>query len=151
MTKQNCIFKLLADFYHVSTDYLLGRIEEKTLDNHYICNYTGLSEQAIESLLNNKYDVSLLSSLLETSIFWKAINTMKEMRGDKKLVEKSLSMISESKSEEDRKKAFDVFLTTFPYLSDCKFRLQNSLVESSEAVIPTKDLIDTCYEIYSAI
>lgn len=42
----------LADFYEVSADYLLGRVDIKTpeTDVRAICEYTGLSESAVENL-----------------------------------------------------------------------------------------------------
>lgn len=48
--------KLIADFFHVSTDYLLGRTNTKTqnADLRAICDYTGLSEAAVSELHNSK-------------------------------------------------------------------------------------------------
>ena len=42
----------IADFFHVSTDYLLGRTNTKTqnADLRAICDYTGLNEEAITVL-----------------------------------------------------------------------------------------------------
>lgn len=42
----------LADYYNVSTDYLLGLTAASTTDKdvQYICDYTGLSEDAIDTL-----------------------------------------------------------------------------------------------------
>lgn len=44
--------KLIADFFHVSTDYLLGLSKNKTTDIEIqkICSYTGLSDEAVEAL-----------------------------------------------------------------------------------------------------
>lgn len=38
---------IIADYYGVSTDYLLGRTENRTTDNNIrsICEYTGLTEE----------------------------------------------------------------------------------------------------------
>lgn len=46
----------IADFFHVSTDYLLGRTNAKTqnADLRAICDYTGLSEAAVSELHNSK-------------------------------------------------------------------------------------------------
>jgi transcriptional regulator with XRE-family HTH domain len=41
---------MLADFYNVSADYILGRINYKTHENTDIYELTGLSEKAIEVL-----------------------------------------------------------------------------------------------------
>ena len=43
-------FMKLCDFFGCSSDYLLYRIEEKNHDLKYICDYTGLSEEAVEAL-----------------------------------------------------------------------------------------------------
>lgn len=46
----------IADFFNVSTDYLLGRTEIKSTDTtmQAVCNYTGLNEEVIQLLLENK-------------------------------------------------------------------------------------------------
>ncbi len=44
----------LSQVYNVSTDHLLGLIEEKNRDNTFICDITGLSEKAIE-LVKEEY------------------------------------------------------------------------------------------------
>jgi hypothetical protein len=41
----------LADYYGVSIEYILGIEKEKTHGIHYICNETGLSENAVDNLL----------------------------------------------------------------------------------------------------
>lgn len=48
---------LIADYFRISTDYLFGRTEEKTLDMEKIaaCRYTGLSESTID-LLRQSHD-----------------------------------------------------------------------------------------------
>jgi len=62
---------LIAEFFHVSTDYLLGRVDVSTTDTtlRQICERTGLSEKAINQLLkiNSDYkDASyILNQLLE--------------------------------------------------------------------------------------
>lgn len=46
------ILAKLADYYDVSTDYLLGRTTAKTTDKNlqFVCNYLGLTEKAVEML-----------------------------------------------------------------------------------------------------
>lgn len=43
---------MLADFYNVSLDYLVGRTDAPTTDRDLraVCDYTGLSDRAIEKL-----------------------------------------------------------------------------------------------------
>lgn len=42
----------LADFFGVSVDYLLCRIDEKNHDLKFVCEYTGLSEESVLVLRN---------------------------------------------------------------------------------------------------
>lgn len=46
-----------ADFYGVSTDYLLGRTDTPTsnMEQRAVCEYTGLSEQTVDQLHLNAY------------------------------------------------------------------------------------------------
>lgn len=46
----------IADYYCVSTDYLLGRTDVKSTDTNIkqICEYTGLSEAAVNYLIKSK-------------------------------------------------------------------------------------------------
>lgn len=46
----------IADFFNVSTDFLLGRTKAHTQNTEIraICDYTGLSEEAVSELHNNK-------------------------------------------------------------------------------------------------
>ena len=44
----------LADAFGVNLDYLFGTIEEKTHDLQFVCDYTGLSGEAIENLRSEK-------------------------------------------------------------------------------------------------
>ena len=45
----------IADYYGVSADYLLGRTNAETTDKdlRFVCEYTGLSENAIMTLRNS--------------------------------------------------------------------------------------------------
>ena len=58
----------LADFYGVSVDYLLGRTDTRSPDADIkaVCEFTGLSEQAVTSLkAYSKQSVSFISEFLE--------------------------------------------------------------------------------------
>lgn len=62
----------LADFFNVSVDYLLGRTGPKTTDPdlRFVCEYTGLSEKAINNInkLSPRY-TELLSDLIASASF----------------------------------------------------------------------------------
>jgi transcriptional regulator with XRE-family HTH domain len=76
--------KKLADHFNVSTDYLLGRTNVKTvdIDIQAIHEKTGLSDKAIEKLINCNKDLddlkvseaNVLSELLETEKFFEILN-----------------------------------------------------------------------------
>ena len=62
----------LADFFNVSTDYLLGRTPEKTqsAELRAVCEYTGLSEQAIDIIKNSSLNrQALLSEIISAPHF----------------------------------------------------------------------------------
>ncbi len=44
----------MAQFFGVTTDYLLGLESERSHDLHFICYYTGLSEEAIKNISQKK-------------------------------------------------------------------------------------------------
>ena len=44
----------MAQFFGVTTDYLLGMESEQSHDLHFICYYTGLSEEAIKNISEKK-------------------------------------------------------------------------------------------------
>lgn len=56
---------MLADYFDVSTDYLLGRTDVKTTDTTVkeICAYTGLCEEAIKVLKYFENDVEFIDTL----------------------------------------------------------------------------------------
>ena len=61
----------IADFFSVSTDYLMGRTDKATLEESIqtTCKTTGLTEQAVLSILNanNSYGMTyILNHILET-------------------------------------------------------------------------------------
>lgn len=77
----------IADFYKVSTDYLLGRTETKTTEEDIAVavKTTGLSENAIEKLKGNgtagaMEKQSELSRLIENRIFWDMIGQIRAYR-----------------------------------------------------------------------
>lgn len=64
----------IADFYSVSTDYLLGRTDCRTpnTDIQAMCQYTGLTESALEylhSLISSPDDLGAISAILEDETF----------------------------------------------------------------------------------
>lgn len=64
----------IADFFNVSTDYLLGRSDVQSTDTDVkmICEYTGLSEYAVDVLhFFNEHDMicKTINTLLESQIY----------------------------------------------------------------------------------
>lgn len=73
----------IADYYNVTTDYLLGRTEAPSSDPDIrtACDYTGLSPRAVDILhtLSNSPSytrdlrISFIDHILESDIFWSRI------------------------------------------------------------------------------
>ncbi len=64
---------VIAEFFSVSTDYLLTDTNIKTV-NHGLraaCEYTGLSEEAVERFHNNTLFSSVISHIVSSSAFLK--------------------------------------------------------------------------------
>lgn len=61
----------IADAYNVSTDYLLGRTPNKTTNPELqaVCEYTGLSERAVNNLRKAQGKFDFLSDLFLTAEF----------------------------------------------------------------------------------
>lgn len=63
----------IADFYGVSTDYLLGRTTVKASDivKREMCEYSGLAESALDFLhsLQNSPDLRVINAILEDKTF----------------------------------------------------------------------------------
>lgn len=59
----------IADYFNVSTDYLLGRTDVKTTDTTVkeICAYTGLSEKVVKAMHKNPHAFAgeITSSILK--------------------------------------------------------------------------------------
>ena len=60
----------IADYYNVSADYLLGRTNAETTDKdlRFVCEYTGLNENAIMTLRNSECTWDNLTILHDSSI-----------------------------------------------------------------------------------
>lgn len=73
----------IADYYNVTTDYLLGRTSDPSIDSdsRSVCDYTGLSPEAVNILhsLNNSPSytrdlrISFINHILESDILWNRI------------------------------------------------------------------------------
>lgn len=68
----------IADCLGCDIDYLTGRLEERTHDIHFVHEYTGLSEPAIEKIICKEANHSiskLLSRMIESNRFENLITT----------------------------------------------------------------------------
>lgn len=78
----NCLNKI-ADYFQVTSDYLLGRTSDPSidLDSRSVCDYTSLSPKAVDILhtLSNSPSytrdlrISFINHILESDIFWNRI------------------------------------------------------------------------------
>lgn len=88
---------ILADYFDVSTDYLLGRTDIKTTDTTVkdICAYTGLSEEAINEILfvkEVKKDpecMELLSDVIASEDFYNVLDCIYKFYESLYLIEPS--------------------------------------------------------------
>jgi len=78
--------KKLADHFNVSTDFLLGRNDVKTvdIDIQAIHEKTGLSDKSIEALMHeNQYNGTyILNQLLESNDFWALLSYINILKFD---------------------------------------------------------------------
>ena len=83
----NCLNKI-ANYFNVSTDYLLGRTEAPTIDAtpRAVCDYTGLSQDVVDrlhqELLSNDstWNIGRLDSLLSSNTFWEIIGILQSLK-----------------------------------------------------------------------
>ncbi|MBS7398061.1 MAG: helix-turn-helix transcriptional regulator [Ruminiclostridium sp.] len=121
----------LADYFNVSTDYLLCRTDIKTADTTVqdICEYTGLSEKALKNVVNmrkveilaneplrpddweqfkaqkDKSRLLILNKLLENRKLLRLLDDIKDLYGDGKPTDAKIAEIRSNK--EKRKKFID--------------------------------------------
>ena len=71
----------LADFYNVSVDYLLGRVECKSmdLDLQTVCSKTGLTQQAYENLRASADKQYIINLLLNNNSFFRTAKAFREI------------------------------------------------------------------------
>lgn len=86
----------IADFFNVSTDYLLGITgnPSKNPDITNACNVTGLDEEAIKSLIsrsqNGKHKLNNLNKLLINYHFFEALDVLEKYNVTNRIIEKRL-------------------------------------------------------------
>lgn len=78
-------FIALSKYFGVSADYLMCIRHERTLDKYTlaVCDYTGLSEEAVKNLHETEYSLLNISKflnylILRPELFWK-INDLKDL------------------------------------------------------------------------
>lgn len=100
----------IADFYKVSTDYLLGRTETKTTEEDIAVavKTTGLSEQAVNSLgafqkdvAKSMFDIPELNRLLVSAEFWKMVNRLAVYRHECNVVNNRPKIYAAAKEQND--------------------------------------------------
>lgn len=112
--------KAFADFYGVSTDYLLGEIDRTTLDNEDIYNKTGLSDLAIERLKNaqsqikcNVPDYHLELKLSALNFLIDKMNSSEFLDNLCKYLFASLTVVADTKPDEKIHVSLDPKKDTF--------------------------------------
>lgn len=87
---------ILADHYNTTVDYLIGRTETKTVeeDIQMVCNYTGLSEDAIKRLHNcNEDTIKVLSYLIAPKSKYRYLNDLESVSADLKIYQSTYLQI----------------------------------------------------------
>lgn len=102
----------IARYYGVSTDYLLGNSPNPTTDEKLqgVCKYTGLSEKAVENLIENKNstDIRYINFLLEYGFARGFFNEFSlYVNSDKITLPKNNNELSEILFDSDDKKLGD--------------------------------------------
>ena len=102
----------IARYYGVSTDYLLGNSPNPTTDEKLqgVCKYTGLSEKAVENLIENKNstDIRYINFLLEYGFVRGFFNEFSlYVNSDKITLPKNNNELSEILFDSDDKKLGD--------------------------------------------
>jgi hypothetical protein len=103
---------MIARYYGVSTDYLLGNTPNATTDEKLqgVCKYTGLSEKAVENLTENKNstDIRYINFLLEYGFVRGFFNEFSlYVNSDKITLPKNNNELSEILFDSDDKKLGD--------------------------------------------
>jgi len=68
----------MADYFEVTTEYLLGRSPYKTSENDAIGKELKLSDGAIQTLKNATFDVNTVSEIIESEYFAKMIELISD-------------------------------------------------------------------------
>lgn len=87
----------LADFFNVSVDYILGITDNPTTDKtlDFICNYTGLSQSAVNTLRQlNTTKCKTISQIIESAEFLDIVNIIISAQYNKNLLNPSGDVIA---------------------------------------------------------
>lgn len=111
--------RCLADFYQVSTDYLLGIVSEPSRDGDMqaTCEFTGLSNNSVKTIRElDEYPLEVLNCLLEEPFIYSFFLSFYALARDKSVMEnyrKAMSLIA--KSSLNIHDFTEKFATEFPY------------------------------------
>lgn len=132
----------LSELYdNVSTDYLLGLIEEKNHDLKFICDYTGLSEDSVEELCNCRDDEKqTISELIISSRFHFLVLRLAWLVMSKNRLADALAAVTNLPSEDNHDELFD----SLKYARLCAYEANNEWSRTLEAYTECNSLIDKC-------
>lgn len=128
----------IADFYKVSTDYLLGRTETKTMqeDIAVAVKTTGLSENAIKKLKGNRTCGEIaqrkeLSRLITNEKFWEVVVSMCHYRQSCEINEKYLNLLRKDNEGYDswKRRAFGGRISPMEEKYDYRMPRTSEIVE----------------------
>ncbi|NCE63567.1 XRE family transcriptional regulator [Pseudoflavonifractor sp. 524-17] len=120
----------IADFYGVSTDYLLGRTTVRTsaVDKREMCDYSGLTESALEYLhsLHDSPDyLRIISAILEDKTFQAILPDIPNLEKVKLAVELDRFGVLPPVKEHWTKEGY--LVGTYDYFDMLEFRIAQNL------------------------
>ncbi len=132
----------IADFFNVSTDYLLGRTEVETIDTDLkaVCNYMGLKEQSVRVIryyVKNVFSEYLTRFLLSKKSynFYKLLTNYIVVRTTEELIatDENYKRVPLRYSFQDSKIAFADIIEELPRLkSEFKTDIENEANKKTE-------------------
>ncbi|MBR3715711.1 MAG: helix-turn-helix transcriptional regulator [Clostridia bacterium] len=91
----------IAEFYHVSSDFLLGLTDVSIWDTEMkeVCEYTGLSENAVMAITCPLYgefiDKDMVNKILESGEFWAITHIFTDAQRNKEILSPNVKKLEE--------------------------------------------------------
>lgn len=148
------LLKLSELYNNVSTDYLIGLIEEKNHDSKFVCEYTGLSEAAIDNIIKIKHSnsdgASIISDTISSKKFSKLIDVLSfaiiEALDIDEFYEYGLSRLQEILSDSNEDPIIDELPFRVRELKYSRYQVGEAAMDLLQDLQPVKDIISEVEE-----